>query len=979
MDESSETPCRPINNLKIGLLNIRSIRHKLSYVNEVLNEFSLDLFFISETWLHESETTVICASLPKIYSLLHVPRSNDPEERGGGVAVIYKNHFTNVKILSNFHSGTAFEAISVAIHISNFVLNAALIYRPGHSGTDCSFLSDFNEFLGTFSELGHNFFLCGDYNYWLDDPSKNPFATSFVNILDSHNCINSVKQPTHAAGHILDLVIHDHENDKINNIVVHPRDPHVSDHSLITFTYNHCFKQKTVIEKISFRSYKNVDINELICNVTTRFSSINVNTSTNDLVSNYNSILLSIFNTYCPTVEKTIRIQDSNPWYDSSVSLLRRERRRAERKWRSSGSEEARLVYIEARAKVVLHVEQKKIVYYNSTIDKCGSNQKKLWKVYNTLFGDGQPSHPNFDSDENVCLVINSYFIDKIKKLRGDLDDTTSSVSYSDKYLNHTFHYGVRELTHFATVSEQETQNILNSVNKTFCTSDPINFSKLPEVLPILVPSITSIINSSFLSGIFPNSEKIAIVKPLLKKPSLAKDDLKNYRPISNLSYLSKVIEKAILNQLVPHLNANGGIPKFQSAYRSHHSTETALCRIYNDLINNINNSKSTVLVLLDLSSAFDTIDHIMLIDELEMCGVKSTALALLKSYLDGRSQRVAIDHSLSEPLKLSHGVPQGSVLGPILFSLYASQLTEIMKAHGVSYHIYADDTQIYIPITDILTVNENITSLLTDIKIWMHERKLKLNEGKTDVIFINGPLKNDVSFKVYESVTNSLSVKNLGVIFDSKLNFNEHFNNLLKSCNFHLRRLSLITKYLDSDCIKTLMHAFITSRVDYCNSLFVNLPKKDLKRLQYVLNRAARLIFKLPPYVSITPYLLKLHWLPIIARIEFKVCLLAHKVLCFGSPVYIRDMLVDYTSPPNMTLRAAAEPHLLVVPRLNSHYSYSSRAFSYAAPVLYNRLPSAIRSTENIETFKKMLKTHLFLRAYNASTNSLKLEYQVH
>ena len=194
----------------------------------------------------------------------------------------------------------------------------------------------------------------------------------------------------------------------------------------------------------------------------------------------------------------------------------------------------------------------------------------------------------------------------------------------------------------------------------------------------------------------------------MLKKPGLDVEDMSSFRPVSNLSFLSKIVERAMLDQLLPFLEENRITPKNQSAYRQFHSTETALCKIHNDLVTNACSGKASLLVLLDLSAAFDIVDHDVLLADLFSCGIPS----LLKSYLTNRFQRTSVGASLSEPVHLQFGVPQGSVLGPILFTLYTSSLATLLEAHNVAYHFYADDTQIYIRIDSIEDVMEKLSSL---------------------------------------------------------------------------------------------------------------------------------------------------------------------------------------------------------------------------------------------------------------------------
>ena len=179
-------------------------------------------------------------------------------------------------------------------------------------------------------------------------------------------------------------------------------------------------------------------------------------------------------------------------------------------------------------------------------------------------------------------------------------------------------------------------------------------------------------------------------------------------------------------DQLVPFLEEVGVVPRYQSAYRKRHSIETALCKIHDDLVINTCHGKASLLVLLDLSTAFDTVDHQLLLSDFSDCGVEGTALVLLESYLENREQCVAIGKSRSEPTTLQYGVLQGSVLGPVLFTVYTATLAFLLEAHGVSYHFFAGDTQLYIRVEDIDEAKHRLSSLLSDLKIWMARRKLK-------------------------------------------------------------------------------------------------------------------------------------------------------------------------------------------------------------------------------------------------------------
>ena len=251
----------------------------------------------------------------------------------------------------------------------------------------------------------------------------------------------------------------------------------------------------------------------------------------------------------------------------------------------------------------------------------------------------------------------------------------------------------------------------------------------------VLLPVLTNIINTSLQSGHFPELWKKALVFPLLKKPGL---DLlfKKFRLVSNLPFVSKLIERAAFNQIHGHMVSNNLYPDAQSAYRRNHSTETALLKVMNDILLNMNKQHVTLLVLLDLSAAFDTVDHSILLKRLssKLC-LNGTALDWFRSYLSGRSQRVCVRGSVSEKFDLRHGVPQGSCLGPLLFTVYASALFDVVRKHLPTVHCYADDSQLYILCSpkepsgqaDAVAAIEHRTQ---DIRQWMSQDKLLMNDA---------------------------------------------------------------------------------------------------------------------------------------------------------------------------------------------------------------------------------------------------------
>ena len=417
------------------------------------------------------------------------------------------------------------------------------------------------------------------------------------------------------------------------------------------------------------------------------------------------------------------------------------------------------------------------------------------------------------------------------------------------------------------------------------------------------------------------------------------------------------------------HLTENSLHEPLQSAYQANHSTETALLKVSNDILMALDKRQCVYLVLLDLSAAFDTIDHRVFLTRLEENNaITGDALKWMESYLHNRSQYISINTSKSNNIHLEYGFPQGSTVGPFGFKLYTKPLTQIAEKHGINIHLYADDTQLYIPFNPANSepALSRIENCLKEIKEWMESNFLKLNDAKTEFIIFGAP--QDIVKVTGWTVTvgdaeilPSTSARNIGVFMDTTLNMKCHTKNVVRACYAQLRAISKIRKYLTFEATIKIVHAFITSRLDNLNSLLQKLPDYQIKKLQMVQNNAARLIMQQKKSEHITPTLIQLHWLPISHRIQYKLLLLIFKCLHGTAPAYLTSLLQPYT--PARALRSTTQ-HLLQEQK--AQRKYGERAFCVCGPKLWNSLPLSVRGSKTIASFKTVLKTYLFKLAYN-------------
>ena len=493
----------------------------------------------------------------------------------------------------------------------------------------------------------------------------------------------------------------------------------------------------------------------------------------------------------------------------------------------------------------------------------------------------------------------------------------------------------------FRPATESEISKILSSCPSKQSDSDPIPTWLLKECSSVLIPTITNIVNLSLSSGNFHSTLKESVVSPLLKKPTLNTEDLSNYRPISNLSLISKITERVVKSRLTTHLSSNNLLNPHQSAYSKHHSTETALLYIHDHLVNAIGAQQVSCLCLLDLSAAFDTIDHNILLSRLSSWfGIHGTVLNWFKSYLSSRSFRVRCSGSLSSPHGSLYGVPQGSVLGPLLFILYTTPLSTLISSHSLNHHLYADDTQIFLSFRppDFHSNLTHLQDVLQCISSWMTANLLTLNSSKTEFLLIG--LKQQLAKINNSSLNTTHSARNLGFIFDEHLTFSDQISALSKSCYSHIRQLRCIRPFLDSKTASLIATSIVHSKLDYCNSLYYNLPKSQLNRLQHIQNSLARAVVRAPKFSHTTPILKSLHWLKINERIEYKILSLTFKLLYTAQPPYLYNLI---SLQPQRNTRSSSVV-TLARPSTHSSLKITSRSFRYASPHLWNQLPHSLR-----------------------------------
>ena len=384
---------------------------------------------------------------------------------------------------------------------------------------------------------------------------------------------------------------------------------------------------------------------------------------------------------------------------------------------------------------------------------------------------------------------------------------------------------------------------------------------------------------------------------------------------------------------------------------------------VNNDIATALDRKCTTILVLLDLSCAYDTINHVILLRRLEhSVGISGAALEWLHSYESERYRQVAVSSAKSSHCILERGVPQGSVLGHLIYCVYTRPIGDIVTRHGLQYHCYDDDTHIYVTVEKDVS---RIETCIIEVAAWMAKNNLKLNAEKSQAIIVQ-PSKHRVNKQpevcveiAGHRIALSTSLRNFGVVFDSRLSMEEQVAQTAKSCYYQLRNIGQIRSSITEGACRTLVHALVTSRLDYGNGLY-GIPQVTIQRLQRIQNCAARLVTRTRKYEHniITPVLRRLHWLPVLQRTLFKVLVFTYCALNATAPNYLVQ-LINHRNVTR-TLRSSSSTELLFVPKSRT-MMYGNRRFEVASPILWNNLPVSLRTAKCLTQFRSQLKSHLF------------------
>ena len=738
--------------------------------------------------------------------------------------------------------------------------------------------------------------------------------------------------------------------------------PGVSDHHLVYCTYA-IKKPKTVLKKITTRDMSKFsesafleDCDSAPWHLVDVFDECDIPNK----VTVLENVTLDLINKHAPF--KEIIVKENGPkWLSKTIQKAMDTRDKLKTHCNSTRKTSDINKFKNVRNKVSHMIRKAQKKHFNKQINKC-IDKPKLF--YSNLKKEDVVCNNKKNKDcKHSATYLNQTFLknNNAKEDEGKINQEIQTILQKTEPRQNPFE--------FKAITEAETKKIIRSLKSKSSGVDDIGGQFVKIAINHIAGPLTDIINACFKHRIFPDRWKNAIVKPIPKtnNPLLPSD----YRPISLLTVFSKIHEKAATYQIVVFLKESNQLDKNQSAYKSNHSTNTALLKITDDIYDAMDDSEITVLVLLDYSKAFDTINHRLLYAKLKYLGFHPTAVSWIISYLTDRKQKVKTLSDESGWESVNNGVPQGSVLGPLLFSILVHDISTFIP--NCNYHMYADDTQMYYRcILD--NIHETINKINEDLKKvceFSDKNCLKINPDKSNYIIIGTKKQTNIAKGLVLNVkVNNIDIerktetKNLGIIMDENFTWQKQINEITRKANFKLRQLYRFKRFMSQKSKLRVVETYVLSQLNYCDSIYQGANQEVKGKLQKLQNSCIRFICSLKKRDHITPHIESLKLLNIESRTKCHALAQMHKIIRLTAPSYLISK-VDFRR--NIHAHNTRFREHIDIKRL--HKAIKKGAFFQQTAKDYNSLlgRKLIDTDMSLNRFKKACKRHYLSSQYHA------------
>lgn len=933
---------------KFGMLNINGLLGHIDQLRMLLFDLDFDIMAINETKLDCSYNN----DLVKIdgYSL----ERNDRNKHGGGVALYIRNALSytvrNDLVVANL------EIIVIEVHKPKskpFLVSTW--YRPPGSPSDL--FRDFELFLQAVDFEDKESILLGDINCDLAAQPKDSLASQIEFIYDTYQysqLITGYTRVTNTSKSMIDHLI-TNKPQTISGSGVLPVT--LSDHYLIYGIRKlSSFKSEPrfVITRL-MKKYAPELLIEDLNNV--QWAHIDALDDPNEMADFWENSFNDVINKYLPIRKRRIRNRPC-PWLTKDIRELMHRRDHLKKLYVRSKSEDDWKSYKIARNEVNVAIRKAKKRFATNEISNNEGDSKRTWRAMNLLLGRNSKISciAELKIDQSICTdsdMISDAFNDHFSSIAAKIEDgiEPTHVSPSSYVIEATSRFA------FENVDSSYILKLLSKLDVSKATGlDNIPARLLRDTAQAIANPLCTIFNKCLASGIFPDKWKRAKVQPVHKGNK--KNDPCNYRPISILPVIAKVFEKIIFDQLYSYLSSNDILSKFQSGFRPYHSTLTALLQATEEWFHNMDLGLLSGVLFVDFSKAFDTVNHRVLLEKLQLYGIKDKALEMFSSYLDNRSQCCVVNNAFSKFNVIESGVPQGSILGPLLFLVYVNDLPNCLEC--TTPGMYADDTHVTATASNVRDLEKLLDSDVENLCIWLRANRLSINSSKTEFMMIASNIKlkqllRDPKIKLgSDCVKRVTTAKLLGVLIDENLSWGDHINNnIIPKVMKGLRMLRTFRSILSIPQLISLYNSLVLPHFDYCSSLWGNCGKVLKSKLQKLQNRAARIITHSSYEIRSAEILKSLGWSDLETRRNIQKAVLMYKIIEGDAPSLLKSRFMKTSELYNYGLRGYDSDLKLPLP----HTEFMKRSLSYSGAQLWNTLPLCARKCNSLGKFKKLIE----------------------
>ena len=952
---TSSTFNNSFNDSSFSLIhvNIRSINANgdafISYLSTLKLKFSV--ICLTETWSNDHN---FLDNIFDSYKGFHAFRSVD--RRGGGVSIYVQNDF-KMKHLTNYSCSLNYiECVVVEIFSQSKVINVGCFYRPPNSDHD-NFINDFEDKI---TRLNNNktLIICGDFNYDLLKISSETRVSNFYDVVSTLTLVPTITKPTRIQAEsysILDNILISDPVDFKSGILTFDQ----SDHMPVFIIYRNLLNDIShITETVEYRKITDQSLNDLF----TKFSLINfdfiLNDDTDDTISQLDNYILTTYNSCCPIKTKTLTRKDiEKPWINVEIKTNIKRRQNLLLLYKQNKTSVT--VYNRFRNLVTNQIRSSKKLYFHNLLNSIKSDIKKTWKIINNFIRSKQ-INKKFEinsivndneiiTDKNdIASIFNTHFTSIGKKISDSIESNNLAdpLSYLRTSPTNSFF--------FSKISSLDIQNIIVKFKNKSCPINTYPIKIIKALAPILSNILAILINKSFITGKFPDYLKIARVIPVFKAGD--KKDISNYRPISILSIFSKIYEKIAHKQILSFINKFKLLHNNQYGFRPKRSTTQAILDNLQFIYNSLDAGDTALSIFLDFSKAFDSINHQILLSKLNRYGFRGLTNQWFKSYLSNRKQYVSINEISSEMQNITHGVPQGSILGPILFLLYINDFPDCTKFF--KFTLFADDSSLLCNFNkDFQTnIHQKVNLELKKVNTWLQANKIKINIGKSKFMIFNYRRQTPIPPLAFGSgqFMETQTIKFLGIIFDNKLRFSDHINMTKSKISRTAGLLFKLNKFLPTNVLQTIYQSLIHPYLTYGIEAWHAAPAYLINKLFIIQKKAIRAISNLNYNDHTNIYFKNLKILKLHDVFRENITVFFFNTLKNNMNSNVGSLLTYRQDIHNYYTRNRSK---LNVPLLNRHQTQS--AFLYQGIREWNNLPPSVLALETSKKLRIWLKDH--------------------